>query len=254
MRAHVGILPADLEQLLVGEDLEEFLQAAGGLPGPLEERDRGLVGLVLHAARVAQQEALGDGGAASATHAAPVVRVARPHSRAGGAEGREHLEDHRHHRLADLLAHLDEVPALDVTRLVGDHADDLAGVVAPHQQARVQVHVQAVGDERVERAIVDEMDADRRGIERRGREKWRREGPDGSLDLGVADEADRSPLRLRARGERPRERHGDRSAQDQATDAPQKSSAPGHGMRRQGAVWLHVWAFFPRIGRHHPRS
>ena len=82
------------------------------------------------------------------------------------------------------------MPAGNMSGLVRDHADDLARAVGSQQQAGVEEHVEPARDERVERAVDDQMDGDVGRVEARGPENWRGIDADDMFGFGVADEAD----------------------------------------------------------------
>jgi hypothetical protein len=108
-----------------------------------------------------------------------------------------------------------EVAAGDVAGFVGDDADHLVGGLGLGQQAGVDEDLHPVGDEGVDALVVDDVDLHRRGIEAGGGEDRIGIGPQGCLDLGVADQA---ATRLRRRiGHR---RQGQRRGHGKAGCAP----------------------------------
>ena len=60
----------------------------------------------------------------------------------------------------NLLAHARQVAARDVAGLVREHADHLVRRVRLHDRAGIDENATAVGDERVEGALVDDHDLD----------------------------------------------------------------------------------------------
>ena len=163
------------------------------------------------------------------------------HARAGIARGdprgspQDHGDDSLGHGAGHAVAHSRQMATGNMAGFVGDDADHLAGMRGPDQQSRIHEQVEAVGDESVQRAVIDQVHADRRRVEPRRREKWRCIDADGIFDLGVADEADALRDRRRRRHQQRRER-ADHSgapafshhAQDQAPGHCRLSPSPLH--------------------------
>jgi hypothetical protein len=103
----------------------------------------------------------------------------------------------------------------------GRTTDQLARVLAAHDQPGVQEQVHAAGDEGVELIVVDDVDPHLVGAEASRLEDRGAVGAQDRLDLGVADQADAARL-----DRRDLEDHPGRQGQDQ----PQAS----HGCHPHG--------------------
>ena len=114
-----------------------------------------------------------------------------------GAGAEEHRDDRLRRCRCHRLAHARQVPARNVARLVREHADDLVRRLRFHQRAAVDEDAAAVGDESVERTIVDDDDLDVLLGKTRRAQDGLRIIPQQLLDLRVADDG-RSFLFLRA--------------------------------------------------------
>ena len=84
--------------------------------------------------------------------------------------------------------------ACNVPGFMGDHADHLIGVVRGNQQAGVDKNLLSAGDKGIERGIINQVYAHRRGFQAGDCEQWCPEQTDGILDLRIADKADLSRL------------------------------------------------------------
>jgi hypothetical protein len=69
-------------------------------------------------------------------------------------------------------------------------------ILAAHQQAGVDEHVEAFGDEGVEALVLDQVDGDGLGAQSGCLEQWRGVTPDDSFDFRVPDDSGAFPLRL----------------------------------------------------------
>ncbi|KIU01686.1 hypothetical protein QU38_00350, partial [Staphylococcus aureus] len=128
---------------LVGEALERLVHAPCRLPGRSQEFDAGAIGVFFLLALVRQQRALNDrlrrrdrrgAGAGQAVAGAPATRA-----RGERADAEQHRNDHLGLCLRQLLAHLGQMAAGEMARLMRQHADDLV------RRLRLQQH--AVIDE-----------------------------------------------------------------------------------------------------------
>ena len=97
-----------------------------------------------------------------------------------------------------LLLHARQMAAGDMAGFVRQHADQLVRPLGAHDQAGVDEDALAARNEGVERAVLDDHDLDRAGIEAGRPPDRRHQGADGVLDLGVADQTE--PLTLLRNG------------------------------------------------------
>src|SRR6266849_6647077 len=192
--AQIRILTRRRKQILILENAEELEQALRRLSGGVEEAEPGLVGLRLLLDRILQVRALHDGRAAG-DHAARALTAGR---RRGGA-GEHHGDDSLDRCIAQRLLGTRQMAAGDMAGLVGGDADDLIWTLAADQQPGMEEEVLSAGDEGVQSRIIHEVDADHRRVEAGHCENWRHELPNGSFDLGVANETDRLLGRCLAR-------------------------------------------------------
>ena len=154
----------------------------------------------------------GDGGGAGIGKAI----VAGAAAAAGAADGHragaeQHGDDHLGLGVGELLAQLGQMAAGQMPGLVREHADDLVRRLRLHDRAVIDEDAAAVGDERVERALVDDHHLDVLLFQTRGAQDRARVFAQQLLGLGVAQ--DRRPLGLRMRGRDRRQR--DRSRRDE---------------------------------------
>jgi len=232
MRLHVGIDVARLVQDLVAEPLEGLVHAFGRLPGGSEKSHRRAIGLIFLGAQIAEQRILdrrggpGNGGGAGLAHAGAAA--------AAGGDHRADAEDHGDDRLRrcrrQLLAQARQVPAGNVTALVRQHADDLVRRVRFHQRAGIDEDAVAVGDESVERAVVDDDGLHVLLGEAGCLEERLRVLLEQLLDLGVADDRP-GPLRTRRRacaGERGCGHERDGTRRWRRRPRPDRSLGSGH--------------------------
>ncbi len=182
MAAEIGIAALVREDFLRAEVLEELDHAPAGFPGAFQGAGAGDVGLAFLALHVAQgakgAEILAGGQQGRA-------RVGRAGDRGQGAQGHGH--DHGLH--AGVLGTVAQgVAVLDVTGLVGDHAQKLVGGLGLENQPGVQAHDPPARGEGVQVVVVDQQDLDLGRVQPHGDED--RFGPvmDDPFDLGVADQ------------------------------------------------------------------
>ena len=71
---------------------------------------------------------------------------------------------------------------------MGEHADHLTGAIGPLQQACVHEYPLPARHEGVQACVLDQMNADERGVQPCDVEQWRGVNPDGIFDLGIADQ------------------------------------------------------------------
>ena len=119
----------------------------------------------------------------------------------------------------------------NVPGLVREHADDLIRRFRVHQRAAVDEDAAAVGDESVERAVVDDDDLNILLGEARAAQDRLRVFPQQLFRLGVAD--DRWPFALRLRGnaganERGRGHHGHKARRWRRSPRPDTSLSSDH--------------------------
>ena len=185
MRAQIGILTFCRQRFLPLEHLEERDHAVRRLAGRLQQAKGGLVGGALFVARVghevAQRNLPRDGLPTDGWR-----RVLGEHADRGT---HERANDHLDGRVLDRLIDPHQVAAGDVAGLVRDHADHFVRILGGGQQAGMDEHLQAAGDEGVDPRIVDDVDLDSVGIEAGRFEDGVGIGPQGCLDLGIADQA-----------------------------------------------------------------
>ena len=181
---HIRVLAPGLKQLLAGQHVQEFEQAAGGLAGSIEEPDRRMVGARFLVAIEPEQRAFGHLQTACRRHHRR-FRIARQHA----DRSTENLRQQRPVAgLLELSLEPGQVTAGDVADFVGHDSDHLTGMGAPSQQTGGQEQTLAAGDEGVEDVAADQVDRKRRRIELRRPQQWRRIGTDGIFDFRVADQ------------------------------------------------------------------
>jgi len=71
--------------------------------------------------------------------------------------------------------------------LVGDDADQLAGMIGFHDQAGVEEQIKPLGDEGVQTSIFDQMDLNRIWIDASLLEQWRGVDANGIFDFRIPD-------------------------------------------------------------------
>ena len=232
MRLQVGIHVARLIEDLVGEPLEGLVHALGRLAGRGQKLDAGAVGLVLLGAHVGEQRVLdrggrpGDRGGASLAHARAAAAAGGDHR----ADAQDHGDDRLRGRGRHRLAQSRQMAAGDVAGLVREHADDLIWRFRFHQRAAIDEDAAAVGDESVERAIVDDDDLDVLLGEAGAAQDRLGIFPQQLLDLGVADDR-RALLRLRGNAganERSRRHHGDKARRWRRPPRPDRCLSSDH--------------------------
>ncbi len=76
--------------------------------------------------------------------------------------------------------------ARDVTCFVGNNSNEFARPIELHDRAGVYEEVLSFRDERIQRAVIDQVDLNGRGREVGRRENGVGPAPDGVLDLGIA--------------------------------------------------------------------
>ena len=103
-------------------------------------------------------------------------------------------------RRGQLLAQSRQMSAGDVAGLVREHADDLVRRLRFHQRAGVDEDAAAVGDEGVERAVVDDDDLDVLLGEPGGAQDRLGVFAQQLLDLGVADDRQAAAALARCAG------------------------------------------------------
>ena len=203
MRLQIGIGAARGEQAVVGEALEGFVHALGGLAGRGQELHAGAVGVFFLLALIGEQGAAdhflrrGDRGGAGIGQAAVAVAASRARHHRAGAE--QHGDDHLGLRLRQLLAHLGEMAAGEMAGFVREHADDLVRRLRLHHRAVIHEDAAAVGDESVEGALVDDHHLDVLLLEAGGAQDRPRIVAQQLLGLGVAQDR-RTLVLLRQRG------------------------------------------------------
>jgi hypothetical protein len=239
----IGIHVAHLIERLIGHPLEGLVHAFGGLPGRGEELYAGAVGLLLLGAHVTEHRILdrhrgpGQGGHAGLPEVCAAT-AAGGNQRAGAEE---HGDDRLRRRGGDRLAHARQMSAGDVAALVRQHADDLIRRLGLHQCATVDEDAAAVGDEGIERTIVDDDDLHvLLGKPRRPQDRLR-VFSEQLLDFRVAD--DGRSLLLRAggsagAGEGGGGHEGDETRRWRRSPRPDRSFGSGH------VRW--AWHRFPR--------
>ena len=229
-----GSAPVRDEQDLVGHALEGVVHALRRLARFVQELHAGAVGLFFLGALIGQQRALDhrlrpEHGRGRIADIAP--GFARGHHR---ADAEQHRDDHLRLRLGKLLAQPRQMAAGDMAGFVRQHADDLVRHRRFHQRAGVHEDAPAVHDERVERAVVDDDDANVLLREAGGFQDRLGVVAQQLLDLGVANE--RQPARhvLRARGrnrgdgEGARRHHRKRASDWRLRPHPDRSFDFGH--------------------------
>ena len=160
MRLQIGAYIADLIENLVGEAFERVVHAFRRLAGCGEELDAGAIGLFLLGAQITDHRILdrrgrpGDGGGAGLAQILAAAAAGGNHR----ADAEEHRDDGLRRRRGQCLAHARQMSAGDVPGFVGEHADDLIRRLRLHQRAAVDEDAVAVGDEGVERTVVDDDD------------------------------------------------------------------------------------------------
>ena len=118
----------------------------------------------------------------------------------------------------------------DVTGLVGEHADDLIRRLRLHQRAAVDEDAAAVGDEGVERTVVDDDDLNILLRQTRRAQNRLRILPQQLLDLGVADDGRPFLRACRSAGgdERSRGYDGNEARRWRRSPRPDRSLGSGH--------------------------
>ena len=215
--AEIGIAAGVGENLLTAEILEELDQAPTGFAGGFQSARGGDVGLALLALHVAQ------GPERAEILAGPDQRHAGARLTGRDGQGAErHRHQHGLHARA-LGAVAQGVPILDVTGLVGEHAQQLVGVAGAQDQAGVDADDPPARGEGVQLGIIDQQDLDLGRFETHGREHRVRPPADDALDLGIADRA----LRGGGSGRRHHEDGGGRG--DQPEKGGRDAGRPDHG-------------------------
>ena len=184
MRAQVRILQRTAERLLRHQPFHQLGQAARRYPHPVQRRQRERVGLGFHAARIPVERAADD-GTAEARHGARGLTVAGSDA---GARRKDEGDDLLDLGLAERAAQLGQVPADDMAGLVGQDADDHAGVLGLQQQAGIDENMPPARDESVELLVVDDMDANIGAGDADRPENRCAVGADGAFDLGIPDQ------------------------------------------------------------------
>ena len=140
--------------------LFDYLEhSSGRLARSVEVGDRRLVGCRFLGAAVAQQRAPSELGS-TADDGRANLRLAG-HGRGGTQNDRE---DRLRAGAAQGVPRPRQVTAGNVTGLVSEDADDLVGSVARHQETGEDEDVLPPGDECVEPAVVDDVNANRPGV------------------------------------------------------------------------------------------
>ncbi len=161
MRLHVGVDLARHIENLVGKPLERFIHALGRLSGGREKTNAGAVGGILLRADIGEERILDRRlrrGQRRHAGAAAIAAGAGGSNHRGAAQ--DHCDDRGRRRHPYLLAHARQVTAGDVSGLVREHADHLVRRVRLHDRACVDEDTTAVGDERVEGALIDDHHLD----------------------------------------------------------------------------------------------
>ena len=120
------------------------------------------------------------------------IAVAASRARHHGAGAEQHGDDHLGLRLRHLLAHLGEMAAGQMAGFVRQHPDQLVRGLRLHDRAVIHENAVAVGDESVERAVVDDHDLDVLLFQARGAQDRPRIVAQQLLGFGVADHARRA--------------------------------------------------------------
>ena len=102
--------------------------------------------------------------------------------------GDEHCPERAPHHFACYFRAATDIAMGDMAGLVRHGADDFQRRIGPHDQAGVDEHPVAGGDERVYGTVPHQYDADRAGIEAGGAVKGRGELAQQSFGFGVADD------------------------------------------------------------------
>ena len=222
MRRQVGVASADQHALVPLQVAQELQRSLGRLPGALQEGDRRLVSRALLSLAVVEE---GEDGAwhrrlAGAGRSRPAAAAAAHGAARQGAGAQDHLQDLHGAEVVQLFLHAREMAAGDVAGLVRQHADQLVRRLGAHDQAGVDKDALAARHEGIERVVLDDHDLDRVGVEAGRLPDRRHEGPDGVLDLGVADQIEALTL-LRLDGTKRRQR--------QQRETEEGEDAFGHG-------------------------
>ena len=138
--------------------------------------------------------------------------------RAPAAKVRAHADeqgnDRGHLRIRQLLAYLGQMPAHDVSGLVGEDANDLVGRLRLHQRAGIDEDVVRVHHECVERSFVDDDNVDVLVAKAGDFQNRAHVIAQQLLDFGVADDRNAGVGRRFLRSHRDaRERHGNSGQQ-----------------------------------------
>ena len=217
MRRQVGIAPADQHALFALQVAQELERSLGRLPGALQEGDRCLVGRALLSLRILQEREKGsrDRRLARAGRAGLAASAAADGAARHDRTADQGFEDLHGAEPAHLLLHACKMAARDVAGLVRHYADQLIGRLGAHDQAGVDEDALAARHEGIERVVLDDHDLDRAGVEAGRLPDRRHEGPDGILDLGVADQIEAlAALRLGGAQRRQRQQRQTEEGED----------------------------------------
>ena len=146
-----------------------------------------------------------------------------------GAE--EHGDDRLRRRGSDRVAHARQMSAGDVAGLVRQHANDLIRRLGLHQCAAVDEDAAAVGDERIERTIVDDDDLHVLLRKSRRPQDRLRVFSEQLLDFRVADDGRSLLLRMGGSAgadERGRGHEGDETRRWRRSPRPDRSLGCSH--------------------------
>jgi hypothetical protein len=224
--AVVAVLLVDREAIFLvlqlAEELQEALPADSGV---VEIGDRGLVGRRL----------LGAGEGEEAADRRALSRHEQRHSGIGRPCGNRQRTKHQCRernagRFLGAVAKANGVAAGDMPDLVRDDALDLVGIIGRLDQAAVQIHGLAGGDESVDRRVIEQDDLDAFGVETRGDDQRPRHVFEQKLGLAVAQDL---PV-ARGRGRRG-ERYTEQNRQHQQANRAGEGRAHYAALSRKGA-------------------
>ena len=211
---HVGVGAARGEQALIGEPLEGFVHAPGGLAGRGQELHPGAVGVFFLLAHIGEQGAadhfLRRGHRRRAGIGQTAIGAAASCARDQRAGAEQHGDDHLRLRRRQLFAKLGEMAAGEMAGFVRQHPDDLVRGVGLHHRAVVHENAAAIRDEGVENALVDDDHLDVLLFQAGGAQDRAGVVAQQLLGLGIAEDRRAPSLRKRRhRRNGERDRGGD---------------------------------------------
>ena len=183
--ARIGVLPAFGQKLLIAHRGEEVEHALAGKTGTLEEGGTRLVRARFLLAGEGEQAARCKMLAAHDERHACIACA-----RGNGTDTKDHGCHDRHRQVLEFLAPLHEMAARHMADFVGDNAHELARRIHRGDEAGMEEHLLAAGDEGVEIAVVDEMDLDRGRVDAGRAQQRVRIFAQHRFGFGIADDAD----------------------------------------------------------------